>query len=141
MLVLLLLTGLSTGLWALVAPSSFYESFPTRSMHWVASDGPYNRHLIVDLGSLYLALATVAVGALVRPEATRLAGLAFLVFAVPHWLYHTTHLDPYTTRDRWLNEAGLVAVVLLAALLCVPRNRWTGSAPATTGEPVRSDRT
>jgi hypothetical protein len=131
---LLLLVGLSTGLWAVLAPRSFYDSFPTSSMHWVASDGPYNRHLIVDLGSMYLALATLVAGALLRPAVTRLAGLVFLVFSVPHWLYHTTHLDPYATRDRVINEVGLVAVIVLAALLCVPRDRWSTRPPRRTTE-------
>ena len=126
-LALLFLTALSTGLFATLAPHSFYEDFPTPSMHWVASDGPYNRHLIVDLGSMYLALATLAGAALFRPALARVAGLVLLVFSVPHFLYHTAHLDLYGTRDKILNEAGLLAVVLLAALLCVPRDRWAAS--------------
>ena len=94
MLGTLLLISLLTGLWALLAPRSFYDSFPGGSgLHWVAADGPYNRHL---------------------------------VFSVPHWLYHSAHLGLYGARDQVLNEVGLVAVVLLAALLCVPRDRWVG---------------
>jgi hypothetical protein len=127
---LLLLVALVTGLWALLAPRSFYDSFPSSSMHWVATDGPYNRHLISDVGSMYLALAALTVAALARPAAARLAGVVWLVFSVPHWLYHSAHLDLYGTRDQVLNEVGLVAVVLLAALLCVPRDRWVaGRAP------------
>jgi hypothetical protein len=122
----LLLVALVTGLWALLAPRSFYDSFPTSSMHWVATDGPYNRHLISDVGSMYLALAALTVAALARPALARLAGVVWLVFSVPHWLYHSAHLGLYGTRDQVLNEVGLVGVVLLAALLCVPRDRWVG---------------
>jgi hypothetical protein len=127
---LLLLVALVTGLWALLAPRSFYDSFPSSSMHWVATDGPYNRHLISDVGSMYLALAALPVAALARPATARLAGVVWLVFSVPHWLYHSAHLDLYGTRDQVLNEVGLVAVLLLAGLLCVPRGRWVaGPAP------------
>jgi hypothetical protein len=49
----LLLIALVTGLWALLAPRSFYDSFPGGSgMHWVSADGPYNRHLVGDVGSM-----------------------------------------------------------------------------------------
>ena len=38
---------------------------------------------------------------------------------------------PYGTCDQVLDEVALVAAVLLAALLCVPRDRWVGGrAPA-----------
>lgn len=125
----LLVVAAVTGLWALLAPRSFYDGFPTSSMHWVATDGPYNRHLVSDVGSLYLALAALTVAALARPALARLTGIVWLVFSVPHWLYHSAHLGIYGTRDQVLNEVGLAGVVVLAALLCVPVNRWVG-APA-----------
>jgi hypothetical protein len=130
----LLLVALGVGLWALPAPRSFYDSFPTSSLHWVATDGPYNRHLVTDVGSLYLALAALTIAALARPALARLTGVVWLVFSVPHWLYHSAHLDLYGTRDKVLNEVALLAVVALAALLCVPRGRWVG-----TPAPVRAE--
>ena len=138
MLGVLLLIALVTGLWALVAPRSFYNSFPGGGMHWVAADGPYNRHLVSDVGSMYLALAALTVAALARPALARLTGVVWLVFSVPHWLYHSAHLGLYGTRDQVLNEVGLVAVVLLAALLCVPPGRRLGGrAPAGQAAEVR----
>jgi hypothetical protein len=125
----LLVVALVTGLWALLAPRSFYDSFPTGSLHWVATDGPYNRHLVSDVGSMYLALAALTVAALARPALARLAGVVWLVFSVPHWIYHSAHLGLYGPRDQVLNEVALVGVVIVAALLCVPLNRWV-SAPA-----------
>lgn len=130
MLGVLLVVAAVAGLWALLAPWSFYDDFPTSSMHWVATDGPYNRHLVSDVGSFYLALGALTVAALVRPALARLAGVVWLVFSVPHWLYHSAHLGLYGTRDQVLNEVALVGVVVLAALLCVPVNRWVGG-PAT----------
>jgi hypothetical protein len=133
----LLLVALVAGLWALLAPRSFYDDFPTSSMHWVATDGPYNRHLISDVGSMYLALAALTVAALARPALARLAGVVWLVFSVPHWIYHSAHLGIYGTRDQVLNEVALVAVVVLAALLCVPVNRWVGAAAPAEKAQVR----
>ncbi len=132
MLGALLLLSLVTGLWALLAPRSFYDSFPGGGgLHWVSADGPYNRHLVSDVGSMYLALAALTAAGLARPASARLTGAVWLVFSVPHWLYHSAHLGLYGARDQVLNEVGLVAVVLLAALLCVPRDRWVGArAPA-----------
>ena len=139
MLGVLLLIALVTGLWAAVAPRSFYDSFPGGSgLHWVSADGPYNRHLVSDVGSMYLALAALTVAALGRPTLARLAGVVWLVFSVPHWLYHSVHLGLYGTRDQVLNEVALVGVVLLAALLCVPRERWVGDRePAARAAEVR----
>ena len=132
MLSVLLVVAAVAGLWALLAPRWFYDDFPTSSMHWIATDGPYNRHLVSDVGSFYLALAALTVAALARPALSRLAGVVWLVFSVPHWIYHSAHLGLYGTRDQVLNEVALVGVVILAALLCVPVNRWV-SAPATVG--------
>ncbi len=126
MLSVLLVVAAVAGLWALLAPRWFYDDFPTSSMHWVATDGPYNRHLVSDVGSFYLALGALTVAALARPALSRLAGVVWLVFSVPHWLYHSAHLGLYGTRDQVLNEVTLVGVVILAALLCVPVNRWVG---------------
>jgi hypothetical protein len=129
-LTLLLLTALVPGLWAALAPRSFYDSFPGLGMHWVSADGPYNRHLAEDVGAMYLALATLIVFALARPELARVTGVVWLVFSIPHWLYHTAHLGLYGPRDQVLNEVALFGVVVLAALLCVPRDRWVRGGPA-----------
>ena len=53
--------GLYVGGWALVAPGSFYASFPGLGMIWVAVDGPCDEHLVRDVGALYLGLAAASV--------------------------------------------------------------------------------
>ena len=53
--VLLIIVGIGNavvGLWAAVAPQSFYDDFPGAGRHWVAVDGPYNEHLVRDVGVL-----------------------------------------------------------------------------------------
>src|SRR5207302_1968817 len=57
--------ALELGVWATIAPRSFYNSFPGGGRHWVAVDGPYNEHLMRDFGGLNLALALVTIVALV----------------------------------------------------------------------------
>ncbi|MET0903832.1 MAG: hypothetical protein ABWZ52_11375 [Acidimicrobiales bacterium] len=114
-------TGL-VGLWATLAPKSFYEDFPGAGRVWVAVDGPYNEHLVRDVGSLNLGLAFVAVLALITGSTlvARAAGGAALLYGVPHLLYHATHLDPYESGDQVallfsLGIAVLAAVLALAA--------------------------
>src|SRR4029079_10281663 len=67
LLVIVLVGDLLVGVWAAIAPQSFYDSFPGGGHAWVSADGPYNEHLVRDVGTLYLALAAVMVAALVRP--------------------------------------------------------------------------
>ena len=122
-------TGL-VGLWATAAPKSFYEDFPGAGRVWVAVDGPYNEHLVRDVGSLNLALAFVAVLALITGSTllARAAGGAALIYGVPHLLYHATHLDPYDTDDQVALIVSL-GIAVLAAVLAVAAP--TADDPAT----------
>ena len=53
--------GAFVGVWALIAPQSFYDAFPSIGFGaWVGVDGPFNEHLIRDVGALYLALVARA---------------------------------------------------------------------------------
>ena len=90
------------GVWASLAPHPFYDSFPGGGRHWVSVDGPFNEHLVRDVGTLNLALAAIAVAALVRPlrYLVMVYAAAELLYTVPHWLYHATHLDGYEAADQ-----------------------------------------
>ncbi len=124
--------GLVPGIWAVVLPASFYGDFPLIRPAWVAVDGPYNEHLIRDVGAMFLALAVIALVAAVTGSAgqARLAGLAWLVFSVIHFGYHVTHLHVYSTFDQWLNVVSQVASILVAlAVVLIP--------PRRSGGPVR----
>jgi hypothetical protein len=87
----------------------------------VAPDGPYNEHLVRDVGSLNLALAVVAAVALVTlaRAAVLAAGLAWLVYGVPHLVYHARHLDVFDTSDKIANVValGLAAVLPVVVLI------------------------
>lgn len=117
-LALLGLLGLQIGTWATFWPRGFYDDFPGGGRSWVAVDGPYNEHLVRDFGALNLALtAAVAVALITRaPAAVRAAALAWLVYSVPHLVYHVRHIDIYDTADQVLNLAGLGGAVVLAGI-------------------------
>lgn len=125
------LVGLQVGVWATLSPRSFYDDFPGGGRAWVAADGPYNEHLVRDFGSLNLALTAVVVVALVTraPAAVRAAALAWLVYSVPHLVYHLRHLDVYDTSDKLLNVTALVGAVLVSAAVLVAGLRRRGVEP------------
>lgn len=121
-LAILAVTAALVGVWASIAPAGFYASFPLPGHPWVSALGPYNEHLTRDVGDLYLALLVVSGWAVLRgtPELLRLAGVAWLVFGVPHLIYHVRHLDMFTTADRVGNVVALGGTVLLATLPVLP---------------------
>src|SRR2546422_601206 len=113
------------GLWASLAPHSFYDDFPGGGRHWVAVDGPFNEHLVRDVGSLNLALTAVAIAALVRPTRYLVQVLsgAVLVYSVPHFLYHAFHLDLFDAGDKvaLTMSLGITVVAPIALLLLSSR--------------------
>jgi nucleoside-diphosphate-sugar epimerase len=116
------LFSLLAGIQQQFAPRSFFDSFPGFGMHWVAVDGPYNEHLLRDLGGANLTLAVVTLYAITRPAAglVRAIAAATLVAQVPHFIYHAAHLDVLpTTLDRALQTTALsltLAIPLLVLL-------------------------
>ncbi|MYS18773.1 hypothetical protein GTW78_00490 [Streptomyces sp. SID4948] len=111
------------GVWAFFLPASWYRAFPGFGRHWLPVLGPYNEHLARDVGALYLALAVVTLSAARRAGDGRLAGtagLAWLVFGVPHLVFHLRHLDMYGSADQVLNVVALGWFVVVGAALLVP---------------------
>ena len=134
------------GLWALFAPRSFYEDFPPGRGGWVSALPAYNEHLLRDVGGLFLAtgvLLLIAAWRLDRP----LVGVSlvvWLLFAVPHTVYHLFNLEPYGTADAVGNVISLgLAVVLPGALLVLLARPAAGpqaargSAPGNGGARIR----
>jgi hypothetical protein len=123
------------GAWALLAPVSFYADFPF-GRAWVAVDGPYNEHLIRDVGALNLGFAVVAAVAARRAEAAfvRLAAVAALVVGVPHMLYHTVHLEGLAPFDAAMNVVTLGLGVIVPAWLA-----WSPAPRARSGAALHRD--
>ena len=118
-LVYLAVTGALVGVWAGFAPRAFYDDFPGLGRMWVAVDGPYNEHLVRDVGWLNLALTVATVWAAVTLTRTLVIAvlMAWLVTSVPHLAYHVANLDGLATADRVGELASLALVPLVAAVL------------------------
>jgi hypothetical protein len=127
-LIVLLAANAVVGLWAQLFPRSFYEDFPGMGRAWVSLDGPFNEHLVRDVGGLNLALALVAASALLfrSPLLGRVAGASALVYGLPHLLYHATHLEPFETGDSVAMLVSLSLNVVAAVVAVAP----TRAAPA-----------
>ena len=124
---LLAFSALLVGGWASLVPGSFYRDFPFPGRDWVSLLGPYNEHLVRDVGGLYLALLVISVWMVVRPtdSGMRMTGLAWVVFSIPHFTYHVTHLEMFPLVDKLLMSGSLFGTVVLAALLMLPsRGKW-----------------
>lgn len=113
------IVALQIGVWAQFAPRSFYDDFPGLGRTWVRVDGPYNEHLVRDVGGLYLALAVVVGVALVSLARSLVfaASVAVLASAVPHVIYHVTHRSGLSTSDLAASLTGLALVAVLPIAL------------------------
>jgi hypothetical protein len=122
--VVLALLAISTGvvgLWAAFAPRSFYANFPGNG-HWISLDGPYNEHLVRDVGELNLALTVVTVFALVVMSRALVLAIAcaWLAYGVPHLIYHLRHLSPFSGSNKVEIPVSLALGVVGALLLLIP---------------------
>ncbi len=140
---LLALGQIGVGVQALFFPRSFYDDFPL-GRGWVAMDGPYNQHLVRDVGSLNLALVVLVFAALFVGTRTmaRTAMVVWLVNAVPHFLYHLGHLSHDMPGG---DKVGIVATLAFAVVapvaVLIGTNRKPpvrlNNAAATLGPPSR----
>jgi len=105
-----LVSLLPLAIWPLASPRGFYDNFPGGSYHWIDINGPYNEHFLRDFGALNAALAVVIIFALWKPATSLLqaTGLAIAVYALPHAIYHLSHLDVYKSSEKFVATAPLV---------------------------------
>ncbi|MBB3098412.1 hypothetical protein FHR83_006111 [Actinoplanes campanulatus] len=118
----LAVVAIVVGVWAAAFPLSFHHDFPAPGWGWVSRLGPYNEHLVRDVGGLYLALAVLSVLAFRRPTFAllRVTGGAWLIFNVEHFLWHALHLGVFTTWHAIGNMVGLGIPLVLSVLLLLP---------------------
>lgn len=131
----LTIQGIVVGAWAVVAPRSWYTSFPGLGMRWISADGPYNHHLAADVGAFFLALAAVTGAALYYGDSllARVAGLGWVVFGVPHLIYHLVHKPTEMGAGSFVLSviaAALLPILGLAAILVAPAERTQLRDPA-----------
>lgn len=110
-ILLILATGQGLGaVTQLFAPRWFYDYGP-----WVNYLPPYNEHLMRDVGAATLGwvLLIIVAAVTLRPLLVRLAVAAnLLLFTVPHWVFHLTHLHGETP-----DIAGQVIIFSLGIVL------------------------
>jgi len=116
------LLALFVGGWAYFAAQSFYDSFPGVLGSWVSVDGPFNEHLIRDVGAMYLALGAASIGGLIwrHPIAYRVLGLAWTVFGTLHFAYHAFHLAHMPLASAIGEMVALGISLLLGVVLLIP---------------------
>ncbi len=120
LLLCLTVQGALTGGWATIAAKSWYSSYPGFGRSWIGSDGPYNAHIIAMIGGMYLGMTVVTIAAMVTRTAVmaRVAGAAWLVAGLPHFIYHATNRSfDLSTGDLTLCLI-TQALVLLVGLVC-----------------------
>lgn len=114
-------------IWGLVAPHSFFRSYPGGGHHWVAALGTYNEHLVRDFAGAELGFALLLLAAAVWFErrVVLIAGAAFLAATLPHFIYHLTTTGSFSTTDNLASLGGflLELVVVIAAILTAPERR------------------
>jgi hypothetical protein len=119
------------GCWALFAPRFWYDQFPGFGLHWLPPLGPFNEHLVRDVGAEYLGLGAVGLVAALRPTdelLVRTAAVGWFVFSLPHLLFHLGHLGGYGPLDSILNIVTLGFYALMPLVVVLPLRR-----PVETG--------
>ncbi|HEX8080327.1 MAG TPA: hypothetical protein VF557_08960 [Jatrophihabitans sp.] len=127
-------TAAYVGLWAMAWPHSFFTSFPGFGQSWVAPLGPFNEHLVRDVGGLYVALLVFSGWAAVKgdPGVLRVLGWAWLAFGLPHLAFHATHRHGFSIVEWSASLAPLTFTALGAAILVLLRSNGS----ATAGHPT-----
>ncbi len=115
------------GLYALLAPRSFYDDFPL-GRGWVEALPAYNEHLVRDVGGLFLATAVVLIAAAIWLDRrlVLVACVSFLAFAIPHTTWHFFNLGPYDTFDTVANVIALTFMVVGPLVILVGMARARG---------------
>jgi hypothetical protein len=112
-------TPLTGGLWALLSPRAFYDDFPLPGSDWVSTLGPYNEHLVRDYGALNLAMAVllVATGILLERRLAQITLVTWLVFEVPHFVFHLGQSHHFSAGSNLAQLGGLALLIVLPLVL------------------------
>jgi hypothetical protein len=132
-LVLLGAPQLLIGAWATLAPSGWFDTFPGGGRNWLPLYGPFDGHLVADVGSTFLALGVLLILAAVWMDRRVVvaSAVAYLVYQVPHTIFHLGHDDVLASGDQIANGVTLVLANILAAGILIAVVNRTGSDPVT----------
>ena len=118
-LLVLAATSIGSGLWAYFVPRSFYENFPLPGWDWVSTLDSYNEHLVSDYGAMNLAMGVLLVAAAAFRERrlVQVSLVAWLAYAVPHFVFHLGQVHHFSPFDNLMQLGALGFVVLLPLVL------------------------
>ncbi len=126
------------GLWAVLAPRNWYDTFPGIGPRLVAAEPPFNAHLATDAGAGFLAsgIALAVAAGWGNRAAIQIALMAYVGFALPHLVYHAAHPAPLLTRgEDLLNVAMLASGPALAAFFAWRARFVPTAVPAPHPDP------
>jgi len=104
---------------ALAAPRSFFDNFPLPSLAWVGELPKYSEHLVRDVGAFNLAFAVLLLWAASGLDrmVTRVALVGWIIFSIPHLVFHALHLERFDATAAWSQMIVLGIGVVLPMLL------------------------
>jgi len=110
------------GIWGLIAPRSFFTTYPGLGHHWVSALGRYNEHLLRDYAASELGFAVLLGAAAIwfDRRLVLVAAVAFLAATLPHFVYHLTTTGSFSSGDNLGSLGGFAVELVLvsgAALL------------------------
>jgi len=119
------------GIWGVVAPHSFYRSYPGFGHHWVSALGVYNEHLVRDFAAASLGLSVMLAAAAIWFERriVLIAGTAFLAATLPHFAYHVTTTESFSTADNTASLGAFVLEMVVVALAMLTAARGGTDGP------------
>lgn len=131
----LVVSNVFPGVWAAFWPQAFYASFPHfgLGLRWVATDGPYNEHLIRDVGAFFLSVSVLPLLALLRPRlvAVHAVPWCLLLFNGLHLAYHVSHWHMVTPVNRYTSISALLGSLVLTVTLWLAPPTSDQTAPLT----------
>ena len=127
------------GLWGTASPRSLYDHYPGFGHHWISALGPYNEHLVRDFAAAELGFAVLLACTAIWFERrlVLIAGAVFLAATLPHFAYHLTTTDSFSTADNTASLAGfaLELAVVIGAMAVVQRPYRGAETGIQTGDP------
>ncbi len=143
-LVALGLPQLLIGIWATFDTQGWFNSFPgPGASDWLPVYGGYNEHLALDVGATFMAIGVACLLAAIWMErrAVQVALAAYVVYAIPHLVYHLGADDALPTGERIASDVPQALAVLaglaLLAMTRMPSVKATRPAAASANGAAR----
>jgi alkylhydroperoxidase family enzyme len=107
------------GLWALISPSGWYDTFPGAGREWLPAYGSFDEHLATDVGAALFALGLLLALAAVWLDrrVVQAALIGYLAFEIPHFVFHLGADDALPTGDRIVSGTVIGLTIIVAGLL------------------------